>query len=319
MRRTAAIPSVLALLAACSAPVVDPPAPLDSDWARRGLAAGPIPEGLPTEIRAPGGSPAAGGEVQQGDRLLFALELDEGQTRERWLVAIDVTEAVWYETDSRGRRFAPTYRGNMTSDERRIEITSKLFAGSLRLFDGEGEVLGATTIQVPRMIARGMVETCELFDELSPLEQIGEKRTLSDEEHQTITRSMLACMSAFSIIQADPLLNPILKRLVRPPSWISLVRNLGLEISLSPDFDGHEPVPREEVGCAGHALGERPFYAIPATIAANGEPALLLELLVTTPEPPLAACGGLLGIEARHPTREDLRFSMVLVGAEVGE
>ena len=58
---------------------------------------------------------------------------------------------------------------------------------------------------------------------------------------------------------------------------------------------------------------------MPFTLLVNEEPALLCELLVTSPESPITLCGGIVGIHARHPSRPELRLSMALLAARRGE
>lgn len=61
-----------------------------------------------------------------------------------------------------------------------------------------------------------------------------------------------------------------------------------------------------------------PAYIIPMVLTINDEPAMLFDLTVVPLRPPLGLCGGVVAIDARHPTKPDVNIAVRLVSASRG-
>jgi hypothetical protein len=115
----------------------------------------------------------------------------------------------------------------------------------------------------------------------------------------------------FQLVQGNEALSPILWETVDVPSVFSMLAHFGVTVSVGAEVD-------RAVFGAPAVLGSGPTCAVPVTVLANGNPALLCTLFATDPQPPFRLSAGIVAIEAAHPTDATRRFSMRLLAAHRG-
>ena len=121
---------------------------------------------------------------------------------------------------------------------------------------------------------------------------------LTPDQKRAIVGAVPALMSYFSIVQQSPGLSDIFFKIVDLPSAWSLVRHAGVK-GVGIQFQ------RDLVGPADptvwpSALDHRVFY-LPLLAEINDQPALRLTFVVTSPDPPLLPCAGVVALLAERP------------------
>ena len=119
-----------------------------------------------------------------------------------------------------------------------------------------------------------------------------------------------AVQSYFEVIQNTPGLRDILFDILDLPSAWSRIRNRGIK-----EVEFHFERERvEQVRAGEEALSEfGPVYHLPLVLKLNKDPALNLTFIVTSPNPPLLACAGVVGLLAEKPgqTQNYLTFRVL--------
>jgi len=314
---------VFLALAGCASPGRTELVPVTPDWPGLDFRDWVVPEALATGFGETRDRTGCLVQFEPGDRLLYAIELRNGEERERWLLELEVTSgfaADLMEIDGETQFHLPTATMTMTSsqDEQEVVVSlkSNLYLAAIRLFDARGALLGESSIRVPHLIGGGIlegVETMQVMEEAGERVKRGESVELvvNEELLEPLARAQGTISSVFQIVDEDELLRPILMRAASPPSIWSVVAHLGLTLRYEVDFSRTEVVelppsylpPRDE------------YRAVPMQITANGEVVLDLEILATEPALPLLPCGGLVGLVGRSPKHEDRQVEVALIGA----
>ena len=134
---------------------------------------------------------------------------------------------------------------------------------------------------------------------------------LSTEEERALGGSCPALMSYLSIVQHTEGLSDILMQLVDLPSVWSIMRHGGVNANLAIDQDHLAPA-----DSAAWALPTaQPMYDMPLMLELNKQPALRITLTVTTPLPPLLACGGIVGLLAERPDDKETWLTVRVISA----
>lgn len=237
---------------------------------------------------------------RKGDRALLALSLEDGNRVERWLLDLEVV-------DDRVDGTRMSTWGGMT-------FQSELMLVRVTVAGAAGETLGQTMVRAPRdWLAFGLAPCCEATNRI---------RTFSEEARGTVAMSelriwmhgLVTLTALLELVQNDPTLARILWGVVRTPSLFALIGGLGsVTVNVRLDFnelvDSQRPPHMPEIG---------DFWCLPVDLEVNGEAALYCNLLVSTPRPPYALCGGIVGMQATHPSDPDLRFFYLLLAARRG-
>jgi hypothetical protein len=134
---------------------------------------------------------------------------------------------------------------------------------------------------------------------------------LSAEEERALGGSCPALMSYLNIVQHTESLKDILFQLVDLPSVWSVVRHGGVNANLSIQQDHLGPADATMWGLPD----PRPLYDMPILIELNKQPALKVTLTVTTPVPPLLACGGIVGFLAERPGDKETYLAVRVISA----
>jgi hypothetical protein len=119
----------------------------------------------------------------------------------------------------------------------------------------------------------------------------------ADEEHALIG-AIPALLSYFEVVQNTPGLSDIFFEIVDLPSAWSLIRNAGIK-SVGIHFlrKGITASKAAPWGLPDSA----PIYHLPLALELNHQTALNLTFVVTSPNPPLLACAGVVGLLAEKP------------------
>ncbi len=132
---------------------------------------------------------------------------------------------------------------------------------------------------------------------------------LSAEEERLAFSVYFALRSFYSAATEVPACRDVLEHVLQKPSLWSVAGNLGL----NPNFvygwqdvirlpDGVMPLPA-------------PVYALPVKLALNNRPALKASLAVSTTQPPLRHCAGIVSLVAEHPTDASKRVFLHLMAS----
>lgn len=133
---------------------------------------------------------------------------------------------------------------------------------------------------------------------------------VSDRFAWATTQPMIALLMVFQGVQGHEELGAILREVVDAPSVIAIVLAGGLELSLTADLDE-----AERCACpVGDSL-TRPGVRFPASITANGDPALEMEIYATEAVRPVHLLGGLVGLRAWLPGDRSRSVDLRLIGA----
>ncbi|HET7536089.1 MAG TPA: hypothetical protein VFJ90_06530 [Candidatus Didemnitutus sp.] len=101
----------------------------------------------------------------------------------------------------------------------------------------------------------------------------------------------------------------VLEQVLQKPSLWSVASNFGLNTNFKYGW--------QEVGTLtpGLAPVSSPVFVLPVKLSINDQPALQAMLAVTSTEPPLRNCAGIVALSIVHPTNTDKRVALRLLSA----
>lgn len=274
---------VLVSLGACT--YVDP----DPGWAERKTQVPPIGSFAPPTAEIDGiDPPAPADRVEKGDRILYGVAFEKGETRRSWLVHVEVED--------------PRFEPRRTRDG----TTRYLLRMSVRVCDDTGAELGRDLITVSRHdLVFGLFRACR-GDE--PEDATGDAplawRIPAD------VRGDLALRNMLRVVRESAVLYDILWTVLDKPSIFSVIGNLGVRVSVHEDFaKARELAP---LTIAGQTFAG---YELPVELRLNGLPALRSRVLVTEPNSPLNLSAGILRLDAFQPSDPTARVSIRVLAA----
>lgn len=243
---------------------------------------------------------AAGGVLETGDRLVFEFRIDgEGDASSRFL-AFEVLGPAMKDGKRRWLHFSVeshwTVPGTLENRWRQVSIRSPMHRVGIQLYDGQGLPVASSEVHLAEFVGLGQMAACDAVDDSQRVEPSTE-----DEMEELVDGLVLGSQSLVALLtlaEADELLSDLLWDVIRKPSLFSLIAHLGAKVSLAPDYTKSE---RLDVAPAGVEL-PGPFRSLPVTIKINGRVALILELVVTDPQPPASITSGIVAFVGRHPT-----------------
>jgi hypothetical protein len=135
---------------------------------------------------------------------------------------------------------------------------------------------------------------------------------LTPEQERGVIGGIPALESYFNVVQNTPGLSDILFDILDLPSAWSMIRNGGIK-----DVEFHFERERvEEANGAEWGVREfGPAYHLPFVIKLNKQTALNLTFVVTSPNPPLLACAGVVGLLAEKPGQPQNYLTLRVVSA----
>lgn len=273
------------LLVACASPRPDGPAPA-------------APPAVPDALRAAAAGILDGFDAIEedpawrvGDRALYAVSLRTAEGERDWLVSLAVAA-----------------------------MLPEHVAFAVEAYDATGTRLGSSTSTVERDSLGGMFTAAELGARRKVEVDAGEVLpdgggAVFDLVESTLLRdAAYASLVLFFAVQNDETLAEILWEVVEPPSFLAVIANLWVSLSISFDFLSADA---SELAIAGWPW-PTDTYRVPVTLTLNGDPTLLVTLEVGRLLAPAHVGAGILAFEGRHPTDPWRRVRMELLAARRG-
>jgi hypothetical protein len=118
-------------------------------------------------------------------------------------------------------------------------------------------------------------------------------------------------MSYFTTVGETPNLEGIMWKVVNLPSLWSIVRHGGITAWMGIGVDKVRPISLSAWDLPTHS----PAYTLPMKITLNQQPTLDVKLIVADPQPPLLACGGIVGFLAQNPVDDQNYLTLRVISA----
>lgn len=131
-------------------------------------------------------------------------------------------------------------------------------------------------------------------------------------EQRAVCGTFPALISYFEIVQHTDGLKDLLYKLVELPSLWSMIKHRGVDVNFS-FGNGLAPAPANPIDW--HLPASSEAYYFPWLVRLNGEPALKITLVVTSPQSPLLICGGVVGVLLEKIDDEEIYMTMRLLSA----
>jgi hypothetical protein len=135
---------------------------------------------------------------------------------------------------------------------------------------------------------------------------------ITAEEERAVAGSVPALLSYVDVVRHTEGLSDIIYRIMDRPSLWSVVRQVGVKANLA-----FRP---QEIARANPADWNLPLdrnvYQLPLVLEINKKPALNLVLVVTEPDSPLLACGGVVGMLAEKPSDDQTYLTFRILSAQ---
>jgi hypothetical protein len=147
--------------------------------------------------------------------------------------------------------------------------------------------------------------------------EIAKGRKLADATHITADDERALCgscpalLSYFDFCQHTPGLQDICFKVVDMPSVWSMIRHVGVTANLEFQTEKFRAADAFAWECSGNT----PVYYFPMLLELNGQPALRVTLVVTSPKPPLLGCGGIVGMLAEKPKEKETYVTFRVISA----
>ncbi len=218
------------------------------------------------------------------------------------------------------------YTARTSDGSRWISGSSGVLLTNLKIVDERQNDLSNTTGVIPEvMFSNSLYQTLDTTDRIIDRHGLDTKLRSPAIGYDTVLEhasefEMLEVhlgWQSLSLMASSLSNNAVLKEMltsaVQRPSWLSMA--LGVSVSI-PCREGEQPRRTTYTLDDGITL---PVYIVPMEIRLNDKPAMLFDLTVTSLRPPLALCGGVVSIDAWHPTKPDVRTTVRLAGASRGK
>jgi hypothetical protein len=288
------------------------------------LELAPIPYLEPDRFAAgrsllPGKHPPAAGETwRSGDSVLLGIAIDAAGQQREWYLRATIVGKIGGEYDGTPFTISDSVRVKRSGrGEEWVRIDYDLVRVKIELFDGETRRLSRSTALMPELCLQyGLLDYIEQSldgrDAFAAAQlQSGEDgEPLASEELRRAVAGWIAIMKLPEFLQRERSMEQLIWRIIERPNLLSLLMRgrVNLDVGLS----GEDARPETTAG------GFEPAYRVPVSLTINGRPAVRCEIVVTRADPPLGPCGGLLAIDATHPSDPQRKLSVRLLGARRG-
>jgi hypothetical protein len=132
-------------------------------------------------------------------------------------------------------------------------------------------------------------------------------------EQRALCAAFPALISYFNIVEHTEGLEGLLRKLIDMPSLWSIIRHRGMEMTIT-FGDSALPSPADPANWGLEPSG--PAFYFPWLVRLNGEPALKVTLVATSPRPPLLICGGVAGLLAEKIGDEETYMTFRVISAK---
>jgi hypothetical protein len=131
-------------------------------------------------------------------------------------------------------------------------------------------------------------------------------------EQRAICGTFPALISYFEIVEHTEGLEDLLRKLIELPSLWSIIKHRGVTMTIT-FSDSVFPSPADPGNW--NREPSAPAFYFPWVIQLNGEPALNVTLVTTSPRPPLLICGGVVGLVAEKIGDEETYMTLRVISA----
>jgi hypothetical protein len=121
--------------------------------------------------------------------------------------------------------------------------------------------------------------------------------------------------SYFQAVGETPDLEGIMWKIISLPSVWSIVKHHGVTAWLGLDVHNIRPLPLPP---GWNLPTHDSAYTLPMSVTLNGKPALNVTLIITSPNPSLVACGGIVGFVAQNPDDNENFATLRIISAGSG-
>jgi hypothetical protein len=157
-------------------------------------------------------------------------------------------------------------------------------------------------------------KTVDFTKEVTSKELMAVKPTPA--EQRAVCGTFPALISYFEIVQHTDALSDLLYKLVDLPSLWSIIKHRGVDVNLT---FGNGLAPSVADPVDWNLPASAPVYYFPWLVLLNGQPALKITLVTTSPRPPLLICGGVVGVLLEKIGDDETYMTMRLISAGGGE
>ncbi|MBS0662110.1 MAG: hypothetical protein JSR48_02520 [Verrucomicrobia bacterium] len=137
---------------------------------------------------------------------------------------------------------------------------------------------------------------------------------VTEADERSIIGSVMALQEFFQLASRTPGLDDVLRSVLDLPWW-SIIRNGG-KIDLNIES---LPFQRELVAADWGLPAAEKAYAAPFLLRINGRPALVFQLALAAPKPPLTVSAGIVGLAACAPDGDGPVLTFQVVSSEAGK
>jgi len=148
-------------------------------------------------------------------------------------------------------------------------------------------------------------------EQLAKGREMATRLQLSPETERAMIGTIPALLSYFEVVRNSPGLSDIFFEVVDLPSAWSIIRHVGIK-SVSLRFN--KGAGQTKAGLWG-LPDSAPASHFPMVLDLNDQRALNLRFVVTSPNPPLLACAGVVGMLAEHPSEKEKYLTLRVVSA----
>jgi len=285
-----------------------------------------MPAGAPREAFAAAGRLLSGLDPQEpggawrpGDSVLLGVSLADGRGPEREsYIRVTVAEPMRAGNESFTLRDHADFTMKPKNGDPGYTLRAEfdLVMLLVETFDERGEPMSRTTALMPEPCMRyGLTEFIGLEQETDPFGKrsgpIVNGVAAATPDQVRVMAGWLALVRLPEFMRREKTVNGIVQTVIRPPGLGSILRHMGVSVSLGLDPEKAEPAapPAPWVGAA---------YRVPLDVLTNGARATDCELTVTSADPPLGPCNGLLALEASRPDDPGRKLSVRLLAARRG-
>jgi len=131
-------------------------------------------------------------------------------------------------------------------------------------------------------------------------------------EQRAVCGTFPALISYFEIVQHTEGLKDLLYKLVEMPSLWSMIKHRGVDVNLT---FGNGLAPSVADPADWNLPASAPAYYFPWLVRLNGQPAMRITLVTTSPRPPLLICGGVAGVLLEKIGDDETYMTMRLLSA----
>jgi hypothetical protein len=296
--------------------------------------------------------PVAREGLQPGDAVTALVTLTEGKEIKQWV--IEVAAVVSNEKEkaapNRSAQFFTSsgYEFKFGSERAALEI--KIF-GPLRESDAERKTAAVPEIKQGRVVVSSdylalglervpvVILRTRAMEAANPgrpkgifqvgnrpfppeVTAAGRKRVeavgITEADERAVAGSFLALVEFFQITSSTPGLQEVLLSVLDVPWW-SIVSRGGKAPEVAIDMGSVVSTAKElDASVWGVGAGMK-VYAYPFQLNLNGKPALLCQLAVVPPQPPLLVSAGIIGLAAGRPDGRGPVLTLQVVSSRAAE